>query len=484
MRSNAVMMWLACGLALLQPITARAGGEDEFQERSIEIGGRAFRYRLLAPKKPAANQRYPLVLFLHGLGERGSDNRQQLRHLPESMADAALRKKYPCYLLAPQCPGDDTWIGGDWRERNAAGVDSPATAALDMARAALFATLRTEPIDAGRIYLTGLSLGGYGSWDLGVRHPEWFAAMLPVCGGGDAEHAYRLLDMPLWAWHGERDRTVPPEQSQRMIDALKQLGAKPKFTLLKGVAHDSWNDAYGKGGALDWLFDQRIAEPAMRTPGLRALSSGEAPLPPDSRIVFLGDSITAAGTATGGYVDLLKRAIAADRRCAKVEVIGAGISGNRVPDLQARLDADVLSRKPTLVFVYIGINDVWHAKQGRGTTAEDYRNGLADIVSRIQAGGARCIVATPTVIGEKPDGDNELDAQLDSYAQISREVAARAGAALCDLRQATVDYLAIINRAGRDAGVLTSDGVHLNQAGNRFVADQAARALWDLHLAH
>ena len=150
----------------------------------------------------------------------------------------------------------------------------------------------------------------------------------------------------------------------------------------------------------------------------------DKPLAKGERIVFLGDSITQAGAASGGYVALAKEAIAKKHPDLEIEVIGAGISGNRVPDLEARLDKDVLVKKPTLVVIYIGINDVWHSSNGRGTSKPEYEQGLQRIVKRIQETGSRVILCTPSVIGEKHDGSNPFDAMLEEYSQISRTVAA------------------------------------------------------------
>jgi lysophospholipase L1-like esterase len=148
-----------------------------------------------------------------------------------------------------------------------------------------------------------------------------------------------------------------------------------------------------------------------------------------------------------------------------------------VPDLLARFDRDVLAAKPTVVVVYIGINDVWHSKQGRGTSSKDFEKGLRDLVARIQAIGARPILCTPSVIGEKADGSNELDAMLDEYSAISRRVAGASGVQLLDLRQRFLGWLRQHNKDKATQDLLTTDGVHLNAAGNRLVADAMVEAL-------
>lgn len=239
------------------------------------------------------------------------------------------------------------------------------------------------------------------------------------------------------------------------------------------------------------LFSRSIVELSVRFAVLLSLLmamlfvAGNAHLQADDavglkagdRIVFLGDSITQAGAGPSGYVTLVREALAKEHADLNLEVIGAGISGNRVPNLESRLERDVLSKKPTIVVIYIGINDVWHSKSGRGTSKEDYEAGLNRIIKQIQGVGARVILATPSMIGEKHDGSNELDTMLEEYAAISRDVAKQNDVQLLDLRKLFVDYLKQHNPEQKEKGVLTSDGVHLNPAGNQFIAAAALEAL-------
>lgn len=197
------------------------------------------------------------------------------------------------------------------------------------------------------------------------------------------------------------------------------------------------------------------------------------------RIVFFGDSITEAGAAPGGYVALIRDSLKV--RGSSAEVIGAGISGNKVEQLLARIDSDVLAKKPTIVVVYIGINDVWHWTIGipgaKGSTREQFEAGLRQVIGKIQAIGANVILCTPSVIGEKKDGANPEDPMLEEYSAISRKVAGETGAKLCDLRKAFVGFIAANNLRDDEQGILTTDRVHLNAAGNRFVASEMMRVL-------
>jgi lysophospholipase L1-like esterase len=197
------------------------------------------------------------------------------------------------------------------------------------------------------------------------------------------------------------------------------------------------------------------------------------------RIVFLGDSITQGGGGANGYITLIKKALDEKHKDLGIETINAGISGNKVPDLQKRVEKDVVAKKPTIVFIYIGINDVWHGEKNpaNGTPKDRFESGLKEVIGKITDSGAKVIVCTPTVIGEKKDGGNKLDKQLDEYADISRKVAKELKLPLCDLRRDFVDYLKANNNDDKESGVLTGDRVHLNPTGNKLVADTMLKML-------
>ena len=227
-----------------------------------------------------------------------------------------------------------------------------------------------------------------------------------------------------------------------------------------------------------------LAEASAKRPAPEARPAPSGPLKANDRIVFLGDSITAAGVKPDGYVTLSARAIAKAYPNLGIELIGAGRSGHKVPDCQKRLDSDVLQKKPTIVMIYIGINDVWHwthprviARGKKGTTPADFENGLKDMIKQINGVGARVILCTPTVIGEKAHGENPSDKLLDEYSNISRKVATESGAQLLDLRKAFINYLREHNSENVAKGILTSDSVHLSKAGNRLLASLVLEAL-------
>jgi isoamyl acetate esterase len=210
---------------------------------------------------------------------------------------------------------------------------------------------------------------------------------------------------------------------------------------------------------------------------LFSCSTGNFMLKNNDKIAFLGDSITELGVKPNGYVTLIKDSLA--KRNPSIEIIPAGISGNKVTDLQSRVDRDVISKQPTTVFIYIGINDVWHSITPglHGTPKDQYEAGLKEIIGKIKNIGARVILCTPSVIGEKRNGTNTIDGMLDEYAEISRKVASEAGVQLLDLHKDFINYLSANNPDDKEKGVLTVDGVHLNDTGNRFVAKEMLEAL-------
>lgn len=242
---------------------ARAVEENPmgYEEQTIQVeeNGKPqlFRYRLLRPASVEPDSRYPLVLFLHGAGERGSDNAAQLKYLPTWLAEPAWRQQFPCFVIAPQCRSEHRWSAFNWSDKKSSPLAAEPTADLAAAIATLEEVCGSEPVDLDRVYLTGLSMGGYGSWELAARMPERFAAVVPICGGGDEAQAAKLVKLPIWCFHGGADRVVPVERSRSMIAAIEAAGGTSKYTEFPGVGHDSWTPAYRDSGLLEWLFAQR-----------------------------------------------------------------------------------------------------------------------------------------------------------------------------------------------------------------------------------
>ena len=235
----------------------------EFEIRSLKFTGgeyqdEEFRYLVLPPTKVEAGKQYPLVLFLHGAGERGKDPQKLLPHFPTQMAKPEWREKFPCYLVVPQCRDGVMWIHAAWSDKESSPMPAEPTVQLQMAKAVLDKSLNELPIDRDRVYLTGLSMGGFGSWELAMRYPNLFAALAPVCGGGDEAQAPRLKDLPIRTGHGTADTVVWPIRSQRMVEAVKKAGGSIQYTEYEGVGHNSWTPFYAEpDGVVAWMFQQK-----------------------------------------------------------------------------------------------------------------------------------------------------------------------------------------------------------------------------------
>lgn len=257
-RTVPLFVVVICGAALQSPLLPAAEPKDVFEARVFknETGGQ-LPYRLLKPEGYDAKQKYPLVLFLHGAGERGDDNAVQLVHGMQTFITDENRKKYPCFVVAPQCPTGKRWVEVDWSADTHRQPPEPS-AALALTLDVLAALRKEFSIDVERQYVTGLSMGGYGTWDLIARYPAMFAAAAPVCGGGDEMTANLLVKTPIWAFHGDKDTAVKPERSRNMIEAIKKAGGKPLYTEYPGVGHNSWTPAYNDPKLLEWMFSQKL----------------------------------------------------------------------------------------------------------------------------------------------------------------------------------------------------------------------------------
>jgi predicted peptidase len=258
MRSALIVMFSVTAAVTAGLDSAAQAGDplDRFETRTYrDAGGEELPYRLLRPKDYQSAKRYPLILFLHGAGERGKDNRAQLVHGMKDFASDEIRDKYPCVVVAPQCPADAQWVDTPW---SADAHTMPAQPTVPMRQTlALLETLEKEfSIDARRVYVTGLSMGGFGAWDAVQRQPRRFAAAVPVCGGGDVAQAKTIAHIPVWAFHGGADTVVKPKRSRDMIEALRAAGGTPRYTEYPQTGHDAWSATYRNPEMYAWLFAQ------------------------------------------------------------------------------------------------------------------------------------------------------------------------------------------------------------------------------------
>jgi predicted peptidase len=235
---------------------AAEGWQDSFARDELQSGGRTLRYRLLTPTPANADTKLPLVLFLHGAGERGDDNAAQLKH---GVVEFHRRQAtHPCLVLAPQCPAGSKWVDVDWNEKGGAGTfPAEPSVPLRLALEVVDGLIAAGRVDPDRVFVTGLSMGGYGTWYAAGMPGSRFAAAAPICGGGDPAWANRYVGLPVWAFHGDDDRAVPVGRSREMVEAIRAVGGKLKYTEYPGVGHDSWTRTYADDAFHDWLFAQR-----------------------------------------------------------------------------------------------------------------------------------------------------------------------------------------------------------------------------------
>ena len=354
---------------------ARAVAREAYEARTFSsASGASLPYRLLKPHGYDPSRKYPLVLILHGAGERGTDNAAQLKHAAPVFSAPGVREEYPAFVVVPQCPPGQKWVDIDWASDTPEQPAEP-NAVSRLVMELLAAVQQEFNIDPDRLYLTGLSMGGYGTWDLVTRHPEMWAAAVPVCGGGDPAKAARAKAVAIWAFHGTQDKVIKPARTQTMIAALEAAGAKPFFSEYTYTGHESWVIAYHEPVLFPWLFAQRRGQPS---PSFATLAGplaqpptnqcpGAGPMQPgiwfrqlwltrrsawekskqaDQRaVVFFGDSITQ------GWETLPKD-------FPNLKTANRGISGDTTRGLLTRVQGDVLDLKPRAVSLLIGTNDL------------------------------------------------------------------------------------------------------------------------------
>jgi poly(3-hydroxybutyrate) depolymerase len=265
MRQFSLFLALACVCSCPAPLFAQEA-LNGFEARSLQGSkGLSLPYRLYKVQNPVAGNKYPLILFLHGAGERGDNNTSQLTANAGATvwATPEHQAKHPAYVIAPQCPAGKQWVDTDWTlgsySTDTVAVSDALTTALEIADA-VAAELAVDP---ARHYITGLSMGGYGTWDALVRSPNRFAAALPICGAGDPSKADLIKELPLWTFHGDADVTVPVKGSRDMVTALEALGSPIEYDEYPGVGHDSWTQTYANEAVIDWLFQFEKEIPGM-----------------------------------------------------------------------------------------------------------------------------------------------------------------------------------------------------------------------------
>jgi len=246
-----------CVLMSLLPLLAQ---ETYQREAFVSDRGDTLLYRLLRPQGMKSGEKYPLVLFLHGAGERGNDNEKQLVHGGQMFLNPVNREKYPAFVLVPQCPETGYWA---YMERPASFV--PTEMPLEVPVSPIFVTLKElldtylamPQVDKDRVYIMGLSMGGMGTFDMAIRFSEVFAAAIPICGTVNPERLKAAKSVNFRIFHGDADNVVTPEGSRAAYRALKAAGADVEYVEFPGCGHGSWNPAFNEPDFMSWLFSQK-----------------------------------------------------------------------------------------------------------------------------------------------------------------------------------------------------------------------------------
>lgn len=245
-------------LLILLPLQFLNASEAEFDFAEFQQNKQTLKYRIFTSKKYNEKQKYAVVLTLHGSSLRGSDNKAQLKKNrgPMEILRYIKEQKINGIVVAPQCPSDERWVETPWYGESHSMPKTPnQTMRLTIA---LMKQISQNPkVDKNKIYVTGLSLGGFGCWDIIQRETALFAAAIPICGGGDTAQAQKLKNLPIWIFHGDNDRIVLTKRSRDMHTALKNVKANVKYTEYKNTGHDSFTPTYNNKKVLQWLFKQR-----------------------------------------------------------------------------------------------------------------------------------------------------------------------------------------------------------------------------------
>ena len=247
-----VIFWALFGVAY---------GQNEFEKKVyVTASNDSLNYRLLRPEIEQEGEKYPLILFLHGSGERGSDNEKQLFHGSQMWLNPVNRENYPAFVLVPQCPESGYWAYTDRPssfEPDKMPADVPLSPVFAVLKELLDTYLAMPQVDKKRVYVIGLSMGAMGTYDLAIRYPEIFAAAIPICGTVNPTRLSAAKDVKFRIFHGDADTVVPVSGSRQAYKALKAAGADIEYIEFPGVTHGSWNPAFTQPDFMSWLFSQK-----------------------------------------------------------------------------------------------------------------------------------------------------------------------------------------------------------------------------------
>ena len=226
-----------------------------FEKKNFIVENDTLRYRILAPLDYDENEKYPVHLFLHGSGERGNDNESQLFHGSKQFLDKNNREKYKSWVIFPQSPNNDWW-GGHY-DPYKFDYNIKKSEALGLVIKLMDEFVQRKDVDSDKVYVTGLSMGGMGTYAILTRRPDMFAAATPICGDGDPSSVSNFAKkVPVWIFHGSLDKTVLPEQSLKMANGIIKAGGNPRITFYENVEHNSWDIAFAEKDFLKWIHSK------------------------------------------------------------------------------------------------------------------------------------------------------------------------------------------------------------------------------------
>lgn len=272
-----IVLLLTVGVLLTASLPAVKAAEDEIDDAAevqmidlindtlecmYKLGHDTMPYRLFVPLDYDADKKYPLLLFLHGAGERGDDNTAQLTKsvfdtwLSDSTAPLA-----QAIVIFPQCPNDRQWVDTPWEKGSYSVDEVEESRQMEMVLDILYDIIDEYSVDEDRVYVSGLSMGGFGTWDLLMRHSDIFAAAIPFCGGADPSRAELLADIPIWTFHGDADGDVPVAGTREIYNAIIAAGGeKIEYTEYEGYGHNVWSTGAAEPGIIEWLLSQRLSD--------------------------------------------------------------------------------------------------------------------------------------------------------------------------------------------------------------------------------
>lgn len=245
----------ACALAFVSSAERRSVGWT-VPKAYTNAAGQQFLYRWAEPAKVELGKTYPLVILFHGAGERGTNNVAQLQWGADEILGYMRDNGIEGYFVAGQVPEGKQWVDTPWGNTSHRMNEKPSET-MALAFELLDKVVAELPVDRSRVYATGVSMGGYGTWDAIQRRPDFFAAAMPCCGGGDSHLAWKIRNVPIWTWHGDKDTAVPVVRSRDMVAALWAVDGRIRYTEVPGCGHGVWIPAYQSKEALKWLFDQK-----------------------------------------------------------------------------------------------------------------------------------------------------------------------------------------------------------------------------------